>query len=812
MHKGNELIIDKLANQLDELGVRRFPSSWGIDWLTEGLAEICNTEFAMVVVKNGPEKFFLSTFDKSEYEVSLDLSVLEELLHDPALAEVRSSNETPHLGALELIANRSELVHFSGLALSTADGRRIGLLCVLDSKPNILNNVQKIAMEELTHSLALQLATRDKVDSNSVDEDLSIRDILHENYSKKPSLHVEQLFSQALDAIKDHISIIDESGCNIFVNKAWTDFSQEFSTDEHSELGLGSNYLQVCEKSAEAGSDDAAFVAAAIKAALSDSSFSVCRLEYPCHVANEDRWFVASISALSISSRKLVVISHHNVTRRKRAEIENIGLVDKLEIRVRERTVELERAYETLRNSEEKYRSIFRNSTVGFCITSLEGVCEEVNSAFCDLAGRKREELIGQKIDYVLFDQDAKVLEYLQSEVLSGRTANQVRDVRIKRPDKMHKWGRASVAAIFDGEGKPIQAMNLFQDFTLQKKAKKERDQVFEQSFDLFAIVEYNGEIFQANPACSRMFGVSSRHLPGKNIVDFTHPDDIPKVYAVLAAMQNEDSDLPSLDIRMGFRDGGYRDVRWTGTRHAEQAHLIVIGRDVTRSLSSKKALQRLASRLQQIREEERTRISREIHDELGQILTALKIDLDLLNRDVGVRKDEEIRLGIEEITVLVNSTLVSVKRIAQDLRPEVLDALGLVPALEWQAKETQNRAKLECKIVCKTEMPDLNSDQTTQLFRIIQEALTNVVRHAEATKVEVIIDVDTEGFLKIKIQDNGKGFHVQDLEFQSLGLLGMQERARNIDAELAILSSPKKGTTVKVTLFPIASYWDEKE
>lgn len=802
-----------MLKSLNVVDLQNFPAAWGVEQLLKKLAETCKAKLALIIVDNAAESRYISTFGMPDGKMPLDLNALQKLLQDSMLIEIEDSSDPHSLVALNLPSNQTPISYIAGLALLDSKGQRIGLICVLDSGPKRLNNVQKLAFEELANCLRLKIEAGSKFCPNIIEEEFAVRDLLREELANNPSNSLESIFAEALDAISDHISIIDESGTNIFVNKAWVEFSAQNSGYERREqLGLGSNYLQVCERSAAQGCDDATFVFAAINAALSNVEFSARRLEYPCHSAEEQRWFVASISALSIDSRKLVVISHHNVTRRKQAEIENRRLVDKLEIRVSDRTRELVKTNQILRNSEEKYRSIFRNSTVGFFIASLDGVCVDVNAAFCELAGRGAEQLIGQKIGYVLFDQDAKVLERMQASVLSGETVNQVRDVRIRRSDKAHSWARASVAAIFDGVGKPVQSMNLFQDFTLQKKAKQERDQVFEKSFDLFAIIEYDGTIFQANPACSRMFGIPGRNLPGKNMLDFVHPEDMEKADTVLKSVHDELKELPALEIRMLCKDGSYRDIRWSGSRHIAQARLIVVGKDVTNSINSKRALQRLASRLQQIREEERTRISREIHDELGQILTALKIDLNLLNRDIGKRADDLLKEDIAAIIVLVNSTLNSVKRIAQDLRPEILDALGLVPALEWQAKETQSRMGLKCKIVCKQEIPALDSEQTTQLFRIIQESLTNVVRHADASLVKIVIELHSDNILSICIRDNGRGFNVGEVGYLSLGLLGMQERARNIGAHLEIKSKINKGTTVKLNLPVDGVYWDEQE
>lgn len=222
------------------------------------------------------------------------------------------------------------------------------------------------------------------------------------------------------------------------------------------------------------------------------------------------------------------------------------------------------------------------------------------------------------------------------------------------------------------------------------------------------------------------------------------------------------------------------------------------------RARESERQLRALAARLQKIREEERTRISREIHDELGQLLTALKMDLTLFGRDIaadasdseGGRKAAEVASMVR----LVDSTLQSVRRIARQLRPEVLDMLGLVPAIEWQAGELQTRTGLICRVHAPAGMPELDSERSTALFRIVQEALTNVARHAGATSVEISLEHAGEE-LRLSVQDDGKGFESGQADVPSLGVLGMRERSAGIGAILEIESRAESGTTITVRI-----------
>jgi signal transduction histidine kinase len=207
--------------------------------------------------------------------------------------------------------------------------------------------------------------------------------------------------------------------------------------------------------------------------------------------------------------------------------------------------------------------------------------------------------------------------------------------------------------------------------------------------------------------------------------------------------------------------------------------------------------IQKLTGYLENVREEERTRIAREIHDELGQQLTGLKMDAAWINKKVSGSADQNVPDRIAVMISLIDETVKTVRRISSELRPGILDDLGLVAALEWQCQEFEKRTGIISK--CRAGLDDYNFDKnfSTNIFRICQEALTNVARHAQATEVETFL-TEEDGFIKVTIKDNGIGFDMEEVKAKrSLGLVGMRERAMLFKGDLAINSEKGKGTVI---------------
>ena len=216
--------------------------------------------------------------------------------------------------------------------------------------------------------------------------------------------------------------------------------------------------------------------------------------------------------------------------------------------------------------------------------------------------------------------------------------------------------------------------------------------------------------------------------------------------------------------------------------------------------------LRALAARLQSVREQERALIAREIHDELGQACTAIKMDLALIGRKI-TKRQAQLRAKIESSMRLVDEMIVTLRRIASDLRPRTLDDLGLAAALEWQGQEFEKRTGIKCHLVLPQEPLNLDPERSTAIFRIFQESLTNVTRHSQATSVEARLEIE-EDQLIFRVHDNGKGFDPEEAKAKkSLGLVGMQERALLLQGEVRIEGVPGSGTTMilQIPLLPPA-------
>jgi PAS domain S-box-containing protein len=233
-------------------------------------------------------------------------------------------------------------------------------------------------------------------------------------------------------------------------------------------------------------------------------------------------------------------------------------------------------------------------------------------------------------------------------------------------------------------------------------------------------------------------------------------------------------------------------------------------GVDVTQQQKARKELvkmnvelRQLTSHLQNVREEERTRIAREIHDELGQQLTGLKMDLAWLKKK-NVSDEDTIANKLDSALHLIDGTINTVRKIASELRPSIIDDLGIKEALDWHCQEFTKRTGI--KVSFKSTIKDLYLPKAvpTALFRIVQEALTNVARHSKATEVICILE-EVNNELLLCVSDNGQGFSLNDQKQKTLGLLGMRERVAILKGEYSIKSEPGQGTVISVNI-PITS------
>jgi PAS domain S-box-containing protein len=315
------------------------------------------------------------------------------------------------------------------------------------------------------------------------------------------------------------------------------------------------------------------------------------------------------------------------------------------------------------------------------------------------------------------------------------------------------------------------------------------------------------------NAMAERIYGYTREELLELTVLDLFLPADRAEVHRWLAEMTPEtvgphiwthrrkDGSCLQVEAVSHFLEFNGRPAR------------LALAMDVTERLQaaeslrdSRDQLRNLANRLQLVREEERTGIAREIHDELGQALTGLKMDLSWLRGRAaqldGAPEAAGLLARLERMSALTDETVQTVRRIATELRPAVLDALGLVAALEWQSKDFQARSGIPCAFTTGIEEMRLSPECATAVFRIFQEALTNIARHANATSVTARLEC-VENRICLWIQDDGVGIAPEvAANSRSLGLLGLRERAHVIGADLSIAGRPGEGTRVSLT-FP---------
>lgn len=344
------------------------------------------------------------------------------------------------------------------------------------------------------------------------------------------------------------------------------------------------------------------------------------------------------------------------------------------------------------------------------------------------------------------------------------------------------------------------------------QEAQERLTTILETTTDFVGIATPDGRVLYINKAGRRLLGMPPETTVYGTIATY-HPAP---TYAFL-----RDEAIPAA-IRHGSWSGETALLRLDGREvpvsqvilaHEDAAGelqwISTICRDITqqqeaeeRQKRASEALRELAKRLQAAREEERTGIAREIHDELGQALTGLKMDLYWLGKRLS---DPEGRNALAERVSTMNQTIEetmqAVRRIATELRPAVLDELGLEAAIEWLVQEYRERAGTRCELHMDGDVGTLDAERSTAVFRILQEVLTNVKRHAHATSVQVRVGVGPEA-LDLEVQDDGRGIPQHVLEStRSLGLLGMRERAAAFGGAVTVRSAPGRGTTVGVRI-----------
>jgi len=502
--------------------------------------------------------------------------------------------------------------------------------------------------------------------------------------------------------------------------------------------------------------------------------------------------------------------------------LENARLYNESQQEVRERT----RVEQALRESEEKYRALVENSP-NLVAVYQDGHFTYVNKAACNKWGWTYEELTSPSFDAV-----EKLASEGSRHIVRENIAKRLRGEYVSPYELNMKTREGSEfpVLIYGGAisygGKPANEYN-FVDITELKQAEEQvresekRYRLLAESIsDVIWTVDINAptQLTYISPSVTRLLGYTVEEAMSKKMEEVFTPESFEIAMKALAEEMaiegREQTELYRsriLELQMNCKDGSVVpvEVRYSFVQglNERSTQILAIARGITERKRaeeelrhSHEQLRNLSAHIESLREAERTSIAREIHDELGQALTALKMDLSWLNK----RLPNEQRALIEkigEMSSYIGKTIQTVKRVSTELRPGVLDDLGLMAAVEWQVQEFQERTRIKCDFTTEGEDLNLDRDLATGVFRILQEALTNVARHANATKVKVRLN-ERDGQLLLQVRDNGNGIKEKQITHpKSFGLIGMRERARSWNGSVKIDGISGKGTTVTVSI-----------
>ncbi len=461
---------------------------------------------------------------------------------------------------------------------------------------------------------------------------------------------------------------------------------------------------------------------------------------------------------------------------------------------------------------EDLYKILAQSSQVGFYIIQNKRF-RFCNSRFIEYSGFSKKEIFSMNPSSIILPEDRRKTAKNAIMLLKGQRFSPY-EFRIVTKDGRIKWIMETVMSI-TYKGKQAVLGNSM-DITERKEAGRRLEELEAlESSILDAIPQavlglHQRRINFANNAVKVIFGWHREELIGKSIkIIYRNEEESDKIgdifYASLEHQRTFETEFPCR-----HKDGREILCRMKASRIGEklrEKRIVVTYEDITAQKKAQEDLERsrqelrdLSTHLQSVREQESTRVARKIHDELGQSLTALQMDLSWLEGRLRPN-NKSIREKTRSMSALVDSTIESVHNISTELRPSLLDDLGLPAAIEWQAADFQKRSGIRCQAQIHCTEGAIDKNMATTIFRIFQETLTNIARHAQASRCKVIL-TENEKELCLEVTDNGIGITQWQIDdSRSFGMIGMRERAHLWGGTVHVRNAKPTGTTVRVMI-----------
>ncbi|MDO8350713.1 MAG: PAS domain S-box protein, partial [Gallionella sp.] len=473
-----------------------------------------------------------------------------------------------------------------------------------------------------------------------------------------------------------------------------------------------------------------------------------------------------------------------------------------------------------LQESDLRFRGTLEQAAVGIVHATLEGHFVQINQKFCDIVGYRREELLDMCFQEITFPADlGESMRYIQ-QLLAGETTTFSLEKRYVRKDGSLVYANLTASMLRQPDGIPAYFIGVVEDITERKQHEflvRQFGSLLKSSFNEIYIFDAASLRFlQTSEGADKNLGYSAdelRLLTPLEVKPQIESERFVQMIELLRSGEQESLLFETIHLR---KDGTTYPVEVRlQFMESDTPVFIAVVQDVTERRHAHQQLRDLSSHLQTVREEEKASVAREIHDNLGGTLTALKMDVYWLADELSAYQGGAPLLKhVNTMSRLLDDAVDVTRRVITDLRPTILDDLGLLAALEWQAGQFQKRSGIKCRvssirrshIKCRTDckesctaMPD--KIQSINLFRIFQESLTNVVRHSGASNVDVELRFEA-GSLLLSIEDDGCGVpegHI--VSSTSYGMLGMRERVAQLGGEIYFSGATDSGFCVTVIL-----------
>ncbi len=599
----------------------------------------------------------------------------------------------------------------------------------------------------------------------------------------RDAINESDIIGDILDSLSSHIAIIDQNGFIASVNKAWKIYSVSNGvTTENYQIGI--NYLEISDKNSGPYGEHGNRFSLALKEVLS-GNMKYFSMIYPCHSPTEKLWFKAVITPLQGKLISGAVISHRDMT-------------DKI------------LAKEELKKNETKYRSLFEQASDAIFIADENFKIININVAACKQLGYSEAELLSMTIPELFFESDLAVEPIKINELNSGE--NIINERRFKRKDGTTLDVEINSKKLPDG---------CFQGICRDITERKQNESLLARKEN------YIRTILNTDPGCIKMIASDgiclTMNSAGFDILETNSEQDVigQNVLQIVNIPYREEAAeiiKNSFEGKSGTIE--YQITTFKGNTKWLEAQIVPfinpegniesclwISRDISGRVRDREALYKSNARLkknfskvQDIIEKERKEISRELHDELGQKLTALNLDIAWLQKRITPELAEEKDL-LNEMMGLVDSLMMTVQDISKNLRPQILEKFNLNDAVRWLIADFEKRSKIKCRVHMQVGNINLTEALKVTVFRTLQESLTNISRHSNATKVELEV-FENGDQLTLSVTDDGKGITQAEInDLNSLGIHGMQERIESLNGTFKITGLSGKGTNLLSTI-----------